>query len=164
MTVLSRVLVLMASVALAACAEAPPADRIRVSGHVEATEVQAAADVGGRILELRVAEGDRIEAAAVIARLDTEDATLQIARTRADRAAALAQLRLLEAGSRAEDIRQARAQVDAAIADGAAIDAEVKAAQLDLERDFQRELGYTGDYAEGVAAFAAKRAARFTGG
>jgi HlyD family secretion protein len=105
-----------------------------VSGHVEATEVQTAADVGGRILELRVAEGDRIEAGAVIARLDTEDVVLQIARTRADRAAALAQLRLLEAGSRTEDIRQARAQVDAATADAAAIDAEVKAAQLDLDR------------------------------
>jgi HlyD family secretion protein len=134
MTVLSRVLVLIASVSLAACAEAPPADQIRVSGHVEATEVQTAADVGGRILELRVAEGDRIEANAVIARLDSEDITLQIARTRADRAAALAQLRLLEAGSRAEDIRQARAQVDAAIADGAAVEAEVKAAQLDFDR------------------------------
>ncbi len=133
MTVASRLLIL-ASAGLAACAPTPPADQLRVSGHVEATEVQTAADVGGRILELRVDEGDRIEAGGVIARLDTEDATLQIARTRADRAAAFAQLRLLEAGSRAEDIRQARAQVDAATADAAAIDAEVKAAQLDLNR------------------------------
>jgi len=37
------------------------------------------------------------------------------------------------------------------------------AEQLDLERDFQRELGYTDDYAEGVAAFAGKRVPRFSG-
>jgi HlyD family secretion protein len=134
MTVLARLPVFVVAACVGACAQAPPADQIRVSGHVEATEVQTSADVGGRILELRAAEGDRIEVGAVIARLDTEDVVLQIARTRADRAAALAQLRLLEAGSRAEDIRQARAQVDAATADSAAVDAEVKASQLDLDR------------------------------
>ena len=35
--------------------------------------------------------------------------------------------------------------------------------QLDLERDLQRELGGSADYAEGVAAFAAKREPKFVG-
>lgn len=35
--------------------------------------------------------------------------------------------------------------------------------QLDVERDLQRELGFTPDYQEGVSAFLEKRPARFTG-
>jgi HlyD family secretion protein len=119
---------------LQACAPEPPSNSLRVSGHVEATEVRLGAEVGGRILELRVAEGDRVEPGDVIARLDTSATELQIDRAQAERAGAVAQLRLLAAGARAEDVRQAEAQVAAVEAEGASVAAEVRGAQLDLER------------------------------
>lgn len=121
-------------VALAGCRETPPADRARASGQVEATDVKVAAQVGGRILELRVKEGDRVNAGDTIARLDTADAELALDRAQADREQADAQLRLLQAGARQEDIRQAQAQVAAAQADVSAIDAEVAAAEADVRR------------------------------
>lgn len=129
-----RCLSLAVTLLAVACANEAPDNTLRVSGHVEATEVHVASEVGGRILELRVAEGDRLNRGDVVARLDTRDTELQIQRARAERATAVAQLRLLEAGSRVEDIRQAEAQVDAAEADAMAIQADLKSAQLDLDR------------------------------
>ena len=37
------------------------------------------------------------------------------------------------------------------------------AGALDVERDYQRELGRSADYREGVSAFIERRAAKFTG-
>ncbi len=125
---------LAAALVVSACRQEQPSNTLRVSGHVEATEVQVAPEVAGRILEMRVAEGDRVAAKDVVARLDTRDTELQIQRARADRSVAEAQLRLLRAGSREEDIRQAEAQVQAAEAEVAATDAELKAADLELAR------------------------------
>jgi HlyD family secretion protein len=118
----------------AACRQPAPTDRVRVSGHVEATEVQVAPEVGGRLLELSVDEGDRVKAGQVIAKLDTRDTELAIARVKAERAQADAQLRLLRAGSRREDVRQAAAQVEAAGAEVASAEADLLAAEGDLQR------------------------------
>jgi HlyD family secretion protein len=118
----------------AACGEETPPDRIRVSGHVEATEVRVASQVGGPIVEVRVAEGDRVEDGAVVVRLDAHDAELALARARADRAMADAQLRLLEAGARAEDVRVADAQRASAQADVSVAAAERAAAEVDVDR------------------------------
>jgi HlyD family secretion protein len=120
--------------ALVGCREPETPGNVRVSGHVEATEVQVAADVGGRLVELRVAEGDRVNTGDVIATLDTRDVELQVGRARADRNAADAQVRLLLAGARPEDIRRAEAQVDSASAEVASIQAELSAAETDLKR------------------------------
>src|SRR5260221_3437565 len=118
-------LMLLLSVGAIGCAQAAKSENPRVSGQVEATEVQVAPEVGGRVLDIRVVEGDRIKKGDVIATLDTRDADLAMQRARAERAQADAQLRLLQAGSRPEDIRQAQAQV-------AAASGEVSAGQADL--------------------------------
>jgi HlyD family secretion protein len=124
----------LASAALCACGVKPPADRVRVSGQVEATDVQVAAQVAGRLLELRVTEGERVAAGQGIARLDTADAELALVRARAERDQVDAQLRLLLAGARVEDVRQAEAQLATAQSDVGAAEAELASAQADVER------------------------------
>jgi HlyD family secretion protein len=120
--------------AATACQQKAPATSARASGHVEATEIQVAAEVGGRLIDLKVAEGSRVAAGDVIAELDTIDVKLALRRAQADRAQADAQLRLLLAGTRAEDIRQAEAQVETAKTDLAAAQADLASAQSDFER------------------------------
>ena len=119
---------------LGACRERAAADHVRASGNVEATDVQVAPEVGGRLLELKVDEGDRVQAGDLIARLDTTTVDLALRRARADRDQADAQLRLLLAGSRIEDIRQAEAQLAVAETDVAAARADLGSAESDFER------------------------------
>src|SRR3954467_3608622 len=107
-------LLCVTALVLPACRSKAAAGNPRVSGQVEATEVQVAPEVGGRVLDIPVVEGDRIKKGDLIATLDTPDVDLALRRADAERAQADAQLRLLLAGSRPEDIGQAQAQVTAA--------------------------------------------------
>ena len=122
------------AVAVAACRETGPVTAARVSGQADATEVQVAPEVGGRIVEMTIAEGDRVKQGDIVARLDTRDVDLALQRAHAERSQVDAQLRLLQAGARGEDIRQAEAQVAGASADVAAAQSDLAAAETDLQR------------------------------
>ena len=126
--------VALALAVAAGCGSKAPSDRARASGSVEATEVQISSQVGGRLIELKVAEGDRVTVGQTIAQLDTTDILLVVRRATADRDLATAQLALLLAGSRQEDIRQAAAQVKGAEADTAGARDDLAAAQADVVR------------------------------
>lgn len=117
-----------------ACGGRAQEDAGRASGYVEATDVRVAPQVGGRLTEVAVSEGDRVAAGALIAKLDTSDTELAIRRAEADREQAVAALKLLEAGARVEDVRQARAQADSAEADVKAAESELQSASADLQR------------------------------
>ncbi len=119
---------------LGGCRQASPVTSVRASGYVEATEVQVSPQVGGRILAIHFAEGDRVAAGQPLLDLDTTDTELAMRRARADRDQADAQLRLLLAGARPEDIRQAEAQVATAEADAAGSRDDLAAAETDLKR------------------------------
>jgi HlyD family secretion protein len=126
--------VIALSLLLAGCHKTAAGSANRATGYIEATEVRVAAEVGGRLVEVKVAEGDHVAAGDIIARIDTSDADLALRRAGADRDQAQAQLALVRAGSRPEDIRQAAAQGQSAQAEVKAAQAELDAANADFER------------------------------
>jgi len=87
----------------------PAAGEITASGFIEAEEVAIAAEVGGRIAGVLVAEGDMVEAGQVLIRLDDRIAQAQVAVAQAGVEVAQAQLARARAGARPEEIRRARA-------------------------------------------------------
>lgn len=145
---------------VAACAPPPPADRVRVSGQVEATEVQVASQVPGRLLERRVAEGQHVTRGEVLAVLDTADAALALSRARAEQTQAEAQLRVVQASARIEDVRQAEAQVAAAQADVSPAAAELTAADVDVQRFEQLLASNSGSRKQRDDAVARRNVAR----
>jgi HlyD family secretion protein len=134
MTQIKTLVPIVITLLAAACAEEAPTDRIRVSGHVEATEVRLAPDAGGRVLTLNVKQGDRVQPGQVVLTVDTRDVMLAIDRAKAEHAAAEAQLRLVQAVARPEDVRQAESQIATARAEQSAAASELAAAEQDLTR------------------------------
>ena len=70
--------------------------------------------MGGRLTEIRVAEGDGVQEGDVLARLDTTDLEAQVARAEAALSLSRAQLEKVKESSTAADIAAARAAVKSA--------------------------------------------------
>lgn len=97
------------------------AGELIVSGFVEAEEIVVAAELGGRIVDLAVREGEEVQTGQVLVQLDARLVDAQIAVAEADLELAKARLALVRAGARPEEIRKAEADLLQALAlrDGA---------------------------------------------
>ena len=90
------------------------APAIQVTGNMEAMQVDVSAKIAGRILSLRVREGDRVTEGQLLVRLDGAKLKAEVERAEAALKSAEAQLRDLLAGARRQEIEEARATVDRA--------------------------------------------------
>lgn len=87
---------------------------IKISGNIEAAEVDVGFKLSGRIVQIYVQEGDRVEKGRVIARLDNEDLRQRVELSRATLRASQARLEKLLAGSRPEEVKEAEASLQQA--------------------------------------------------
>jgi len=109
---LRDVAILVLLLTLASCSR--DSDRVRGSGTVEMDEVDIASMVGGRVVQLRVDEGDAVHAGDTLAVLDRGEIAAELVTQAARAQSAQAQYRDLASGARPAEVMTARADVTAA--------------------------------------------------
>ena len=90
------------------------ASEITASGTIEATEADLGFQVGGRVAQVLVKEGDAVQRGDLLARLDQAELRARYQAADARLAQARAALAELERGARPQERGQARAEVEAA--------------------------------------------------
>ncbi len=98
-------------------AQEPAAERLLISGNIEAHESEVGFKVQGRITELPVHEGQYVNAGDLLAALDGKDYRQQVKIDEAALNARVAELNLVLAGSRTQEIKAAKQAVLDAQAD-----------------------------------------------
>jgi HlyD family secretion protein len=96
---------------LAGCRGHEDPNLLRLNGRLEAPTVDLAPKVPGRVLDVKVREGDRVKAGDVLITLDLGETAIAVDAARAAVESAQSRARDLEAGNRPPDIRAAEAQV-----------------------------------------------------
>jgi HlyD family secretion protein len=104
--------VLLAAAVLASgCRKGGDPNVVTLSGRLEAPMVDLAPKVAGRVVEVKVREGDRVKAGDLIARLDLGETALAPERDRRGLESSQARYEDLQAGSRAAEIKAAEEEV-----------------------------------------------------
>ena len=101
-----------------------------LSGTIEVTEANLGFKVPGKIVELRVDEGQKVNAGDRLAALDRAEQESQLAQSRASLQEASARLAELVGGARPQELEQARAEVSLAEAELGKAEADFKRAEI----------------------------------
>ena len=99
------------TVLLSGCRKADDGTTVHLNGRIEAPTVDLAPKVAGRVLEVKVREGDRVTAGDVLVTLDLGETSLSVERDRDALGSAEARLEDLKAGSRSQEVASAEADV-----------------------------------------------------
>ena len=128
----SRAVLLFAALGVAVIAGAACRPKetgvLHLQGRLEAPVVDLGPKVAGRVVEVRVREGDRVKAGDLLARLDLGDTALAVERDREGLRSAEAHVQDMEQGSRQAEVRAAEADV-----------ADKRAALELARREFERQ-------------------------
>jgi HlyD family secretion protein len=96
---------------LAGCRRGDEDGTIHLNGRIEAAMVDLAPKVPGRVLEVRVREGDRVKAGDLLVTLDLGETALSVDRDRDALGSAEARLSDLRSGSRSQEVAAAEADL-----------------------------------------------------
>ncbi|MBI4246563.1 MAG: efflux RND transporter periplasmic adaptor subunit [Candidatus Rokubacteria bacterium] len=145
--VAAAVLLLAAGVVATWAVRGVPGDgRLAVTGTIEATQVDISAKITGRVVELRVREGQPVERGQLLARLDDAELTADARRAGSAVRAAEAELRNVEAGARREEIREAEARAARASAQLDDLLAGARAQEIEQARAALRNAAATREW------------------
>jgi HlyD family secretion protein len=106
-----RLALLAAAVLASACGKGGDPDVVVLSGRLEAPVVDLAPKVAGRVVEVKVREGDRVKAGDLVARLDLGETALGPERDAKGVESAEARFNDMRVGSRAAEIKGAEQEV-----------------------------------------------------
>jgi HlyD family secretion protein len=130
------------SLSVALCCRQQETGTVHLNGRIEAPLVDLAPKVAGRVVDVRVHEGDRVKAGDVLVRLDLGDMAIAVDRDREGLRSAQAHYQDMAEGSR-------RPEIAAAQADVAEKRAQLEFAQRELERQqtlLAKEIGSQQDF------------------